>query len=287
MDTKPFDERIRSAAQTLSKSHRRIAEYVTAPDSTPGLLTAATIADAVGVSEATVVRFAQALGYKGYPDMQRSMQRALVRDVTTVRRFEATLKDLGPAESVVERCLFEDAQALSATAKTLDAAQVTSAAEAMLKAGHIFVVGHLMAYPAAHLLWIGCRMIGLPATLVESSGADTALHLHEATEDDVLISVSMHRYNAGTVSVVEMAQEIGMGRVAITDDVLSPTAVRSNLALVTAQSGETFFQSTAPVISVVDALLTVCSVMRPERSQSSLARLEENWDRAGTFYHSG
>lgn len=284
MDTKPFDERIRSAAQHLSKSHRRIAEYVTAQDSTPGLLTAATIAQAVGVSEATVVRFAQALGYKGYPDMQRSMQRALVRDVTTVRRFEATLRNLGPAESVVERCLFEDAQALSATAKTLDAAQVTSAADAMLKAGHIFVVGHLMAYPAAHLLWSGCQMIGMPATLVESSGADSALHLHKATENDVLISVSMHRYNSSTVSVVEMAQEIGMTRVAITDDVLSPTAVRSNLALVTAQSGETFFQSTAPVISVVDALLTVCSIMRPESSQSSLARLEKNWDQAGTFY---
>ena len=286
MDMRPFDERIRSSAQTMSKSHRRIAEYVTAPDSTPGLLTAGTIAQAVGVSEATVVRFAQALGYKGYPEMQRSMQKALVQDVTTVRRFEATLRELGPAESVVERCLSEDAQALRATAKTLDTAQVASAAEAMLRGGQIFIVGHLMAYPAAHLLWIGCRMIGLPAVLVESSGADSALHLHQAVENDVLISVSMHRYNAGTVSVVEMAQRMGMTRVAITDDVLSPTAVRSDFALVTAQSGATFFQSTAPVISVVDALLTVCSILRPERSQSSLAGLEENWDQTGTFYRS-
>ena len=53
------------SGKKLSKSHRRIAEYIVQHYDKAVFMTAAALGEAVGVSESTVVRFAMALGYEG------------------------------------------------------------------------------------------------------------------------------------------------------------------------------------------------------------------------------
>lgn len=63
-------ERLNKSGRRLSKSHRRIADFIVAHYDKAVFMTAATLGDMVGVSESTVVRFAMALGYEGYPQLQ-------------------------------------------------------------------------------------------------------------------------------------------------------------------------------------------------------------------------
>ena len=58
----------------LSKSHRAIADYIGQHYEKAVFMTAGKLGECVGVSESTVVRFAAALGYEGYPQLQRAMQ---------------------------------------------------------------------------------------------------------------------------------------------------------------------------------------------------------------------
>ena len=58
----------------LSKSHRKIAEYIVNHYDKAVFMTAVSLGQAVEVSESTVVRFATALGYDGYPQMQKALQ---------------------------------------------------------------------------------------------------------------------------------------------------------------------------------------------------------------------
>ncbi|MBE5787317.1 MAG: MurR/RpiR family transcriptional regulator, partial [Clostridiales bacterium] len=62
------------SGKKLSKSHRLIADYIVAHYEKAVFLTAAALGECVGVSESTVVRFAMALGYEGYPQLQHSLQ---------------------------------------------------------------------------------------------------------------------------------------------------------------------------------------------------------------------
>ena len=65
-ETQNLIERLNLSGKRLSKSHRRIAEYIMAHYDKAVFMTAATLGEMVGVSESTVVRFAMALGYEGY-----------------------------------------------------------------------------------------------------------------------------------------------------------------------------------------------------------------------------
>lgn len=278
-----LEARVHARAARLSKSQRRVAEFVTSQENNAALLTAADVAAAVGVSEATVVRFAQALGFDGYPSLRRSMQQTLVHNMTTVNRLKSTLQEKTDAP-VLERFLAEDADAVQRTARTIQRDQFEAAVDMLLNSRSLHIVGHLMAYPAAHLLWMGCRMIGLPAHLIEASGADTAVHLQGTGRKDLLVSISLLRYNVATVGAVRTAGECGMRRLAITDDLLSPTAVHSDVSLVIASTPEHFFQSTTAVTSVVNGLVTACSIKRPSQAQRALAELERRWQESHTFY---
>lgn len=283
MNDTSLDSRIRERASAFSRSFRRLAEYVTDQSNTAGLLTASSLAEKVGVSEATVVRFAQSLGYDGYPDMRRAMQTMLRNEVTTVSRFASTV-GTAAGDSVLSAYLTDDAEAVQRSVGTVDPQQFEFAVSRLVDARRVYTVGNLMSFPAAQLLRSGLRMIGIDARTMEGPGSDAALDLHDGDERDVVVSVALRRYNAQTVAAVDLAQEMKMCRIAITDDVLSPTATRSDYALVVATNRSEFFQSTTAVTSVVNALVTACSLVRPDRSQVELSTLERHWTRARVFH---
>ncbi|WP_433492157.1 MurR/RpiR family transcriptional regulator [Nocardia grenadensis] len=283
MNTTSLESRIRDAATSLSKAHRRLAEYILDPQNAAGLLTAAELARAVGTSEATVVRFAKSLGYSGYPELRRLLQASLRSEVTTVSRFASTL-DSAPSDSMLSAYLTQDVEALLQTGGIIDDEQFDAAVTLLVNARRVHVVGHLMAFPSAHLLRSGLSMIGIDAFVLGGAGTDSVIDLHNCDERDVLVSISLRRYNQSTLRAIELASEVGMSSIAITDDILSPTATRSQLALIVATTRTEFFQSTTSVTSLVNALVTACSVARPELSRTKLAELEAHWGRARTFY---
>ena len=81
-------EKLNLSGKKLSKSHRRIAEYIAQHYDKAVFMTAARLGETVGVSESTVVRFAVAMGYDGYPQLQHSLQELVHHRLTTTQRFE-------------------------------------------------------------------------------------------------------------------------------------------------------------------------------------------------------
>ena len=73
-DMQDMIERLNHSGKRLSKGHRRIAQYIVDHYDKAVFMTASRLGESVGVSESTVVRFATALGYEGYPQLQRALQ---------------------------------------------------------------------------------------------------------------------------------------------------------------------------------------------------------------------
>ena len=71
----------------LSKSYRAIASFIEEHYDRVPTMTATALAREVGVSESTVVRFANALGYEGYPTLQKALQYQVRKRLTTDERF--------------------------------------------------------------------------------------------------------------------------------------------------------------------------------------------------------
>ena len=76
------------SGKKLSKSHKKIVDYITENFDKAAFMTAGKLGKTVGVSESTVVRFASELGYDGYPEMRRVLQEVVRNKLTSVQRIE-------------------------------------------------------------------------------------------------------------------------------------------------------------------------------------------------------
>lgn len=87
--------RLNKNYKTLSKGQKQLAAYITENYDRAAFITASKMGRIVGVSESTVVRFAYALGYDGYPELQKSLQELIRNKLTSVQRIQLT-GDLQP-----------------------------------------------------------------------------------------------------------------------------------------------------------------------------------------------
>ncbi|MDY3279805.1 MAG: MurR/RpiR family transcriptional regulator, partial [Eubacteriales bacterium] len=140
-------DRLNLSGKRLSKSHRRIADFIVNHYDKAVFMTAATLGEMVGVSESTVVRFAVALGYEGYPQLQHSLQELVRHRLTAVQRFEMSA-EIGE-EEVLSTVLKADMMNIRHTVDQLDQQAFSQVVGRLLEAKTIFVLGMRSAAPLA------------------------------------------------------------------------------------------------------------------------------------------
>ena len=121
----------------LSKSYRAIAAFIEDHYERVPAMTATALAREVGVSESTVVRFANALGYEGYPGLQKALQYQVRKRLTTDERFSLGAEIA--QEAVLSTVLKEDMRNIRQTIEHIDSDAFTRSVDAMTKARHIYI----------------------------------------------------------------------------------------------------------------------------------------------------
>ena len=267
--------RLNHSGRRLSKSHRRIADYITAHYDKAVFMTAARLGESVGVSESTVVRFASALGYDGYPQMQRSLQELVSHRLTANQRFEMT-SDLDPA-SVLSTVLKSDMQNLHNTLEELDPALFEDAVSRLLSARSVCVVGRRSAAPLArflanylHYMFDHVRLLG-----GDEDGLEEIVQLRS---EDVLIGISFPRYSARTLEMMRFARHCGAQVIAITDGPMSPLCETADVTLTARTDMASFVDSLAAPLSLINALLVSLGLRRREALGGHLRQLESVWE---------
>ena len=268
-------ERLNQSGRRLSKSHRRIADYITAHYDKAVFMTASRLGECVGVSESTVVRFASALGYEGYPQLQRSLQELVSHRLTANQRFER-VTEIDP-RNVLSTVLKSDMQNLHSTLEALDPAVFEDVVSRILSARSVYVIGLRSAAPLAQFLVNYLRYMFDPVRLVSGGAADGPEEMLELRPSDILIGISFPRYSARTLEVMRFARHCGAQVVAVTDGPMSPLCDVADACLTARTDMASFVDSLAAPISVINALLVALSLRRKDALSDHFRRLEDIW----------
>ena len=269
-------ERLNQSGRRLSKSHRKIAEYITAHYDKAVFMTASRLGDCVGVSESTVVRFASALGYEGYPQLQRSLQELVSHRLTANQRFEMT-SEIDP-RNVLSTVLKSDMQNLHNTLEELSPAVFEDVVSRLLTARTIYVVGLRSAAPLAQFLVNYLRYMFDHVRLIAGGAADGPEEMLELQPSDVLIGISFPRYSARTLEVMRFARHCEAQVIAVTDGPMSPLCEVADACLTARTDMASFVDSLAAPLSLINALLVSLSLHRKEALSQHLRQLEDLWN---------
>ena len=189
----PFQELLIDNRVRLTPAQRRIMQYIVDNYEEAIFLTASQLARRVGVSEATVVRLAQALGFDGYPGMQKKFRKGLQDRLSTVTRLEHTVDHVRQMGDVVVKVLQEDIQNLSQTLRDFPLAIFERAVSDMQSAKRIFVIGLRGAHAPALTLATYLRFLGKEAHLVVPGHGEMWDILQGLGSSDLVVGISFPR----------------------------------------------------------------------------------------------
>lgn len=273
--------RLNHSGKKLSKSHRRIAECIVSHYDKAAFMTASRLGEYVGVSESTVVRFASALGYDGYPQLQKALQELIRHRLTASQRFEMT-SDMDHAQ-VLSRVLKADVQNIRSTLDELDTAVFEGVIEQLLQARHIYVLGLRASAPLAHFLGHYLNFIFPMVTVVTSGISDIFEQMARIGEGDLLIGISFPRYTSRTIEAMEYARKRGAALVAITDGPLSPLHAAADLCLTARSDMASFVDSLVAPLSLINALIVALSQRRRQQVAEYFEQMEDIWSEYSVY----
>jgi DNA-binding MurR/RpiR family transcriptional regulator len=277
-------DRIRARGGTLSDGQRAVADFILHDYEKAAFLTAARLGAQVGVSESTVVRFAIALGYAGYPQMQLALQDMVRNRLTTVDRLLGSAEGMGSDEAVLNKVLLQDCENIRNTLQETDPAAFTEAIELILGARRVYVMGLRSASSMALFLSF-CLNWALGNTQAMLSGVEDWLEqLATLGPEDLLITISFPRYTRKTIDAAEFAHSRGAKILAITDSVMSPLARFATVVLPARSSIDSFVDSFSAPLSLINALLTAVGQRARTRTVTALERLEGEWRKYRVFW---
>jgi DNA-binding MurR/RpiR family transcriptional regulator len=273
-----FLQHMEQRAADFSKGQRQIAEFIRAHYDRAAYMTASRLGAEVDVSESTVVRFANALGFEGYPEMQRALQELTRTHLTAAQRMDVA-DSLMDRDNVLDKVLLGDADKIRRTLEELDRTAFESAVERIVNARNIYIIGSRSAGALAGFLTYNFRLMFNNVCHVElSSGSEMFEQILPIGQGDVMIAISFPRYSSRTVRAARYAHDNGANVVALTDSAQSPLAPHADQVLTARSDMASFVDSLVAPLSIINALVAATSMCRHDEVSARLHRLEEIWD---------
>ena len=273
-----ISEKIIDYYPSFSKGQKKISNAIIKEYDKVAYMTAAKLGRYVGVSESTVVRFANELGYDGYADFQKAIQELLGAKLTSNQRIEITKQRMGHGD-ILENVSNSDIAKIRTTFDKLNRATFHNACDAILKARRIYVMGARSSEALAMILKYNLSLIFDNVTLVApKSTAEVFEQMFSIGEHDLLIAFSFPRYSSKMINAVKFAKQNKAEVIGFTDSFTSPLAEHANYLLTAQSDMVSFMDSLVAPISIINAIIVEITSRREGLIRDRFDRLEKIWD---------
>ena len=270
-----FRQRLEGHLPDLTKSQQQVASYLLASYDEAAFLPAAELATRLEVSEATLVRFAKAVGYSGYRELRRCLQGLFRAEATPASRLQHKLGELASSQGhVLTKILAMEVQYLNEASQSIDLADFDQAVDILLSGRRIFVFASGPSGVLADLAELRLRRLGILTIAMTESGRHLLEKLQLLQPGDVVLVAGFHHVRPEIVAVLDHARAKGCRSILLTDT-LGPVLRDKPDVILAARRGpvSTFHSLTVPM-AVLNALILSVALARPDESLAALNRLD-------------
>lgn len=275
--------RISDMMPEFSKGQKLIASYILEHYEKAAYMTALKLGGTVNVSESTVVRFANKLGFEGYPQLQRSLQSHIKNRLTSLQRMDVTRNRIGDVNTA-EGVLNQDIDKIRRTIESVSPEAFKNAVDTICSARNIYIQGAMSSGILANFMHYYLRLIFGNVSHIGAVGTNELYQqMVHIGEGDVLIAMSFPRYAKSTIEACRFARESGAKIVAITDGESSPLVQYADCPLYAYSDMVSFVDSLVAPMSLINALIVSVSDRKRESVEQCFNKLEKLWERGEVY----
>lgn len=258
-----FQEKIAQRYARLGRNQKKIADFLTQRYHEAAFINAFALSQRLEVDPATVTRFAQRLGYSGYPELLREIQEMVKKELKVAYRPSLDQSDEAGLFLIA---LAQEKENLERAITHIRGETVAEVVSSLLAARTIHVVAHGLARGPAQTFVARLRgALGMSAQLVPGEQLDSAIGLSSAGEQDVVVGVSLAALHHDTARVLRLARSRGAKTIGLSTSHTSPVASAADIILVCPGESASGMPSVASLCAILDALFQVLAHQQPQK----------------------
>ena len=275
--------RIQARLGELSSKQRALAHFVLENHSRVIFASASEVGAAAGASAATVVRFAQLLGYGGFTELRDSLREGAVTFPSFLEQLSDLARQRFSSESDLTSLVFGwERENLTATAGLLDAHALAEVAKRIPSARRTVLLGAGVGGVAVKLLAGHLNRLGL-SLHVPVDTVDAVISLANVGPEDVVLGVSFWRFDRATSERLRQAKQRGAVTAAIVDSPLYPSAEYVDYLLVVSSKNTGHGPSVVAAAAVVNALLSAIILTDFDRFHDAIQHIDDAYGESGVY----
>lgn len=275
-------EHIAAHYSSMSKTQRKIADYIIANKSSVSFLNVSKLAKLSGVSEASIIRFSTFLGFSGWPELQQHLQVSTQMQLSMKERLTMSYEVYDNKDSGISEVFKDDINNIQETLNNINMDTFYSTVNALAKADKIVIACGRSANALGIFLQYYLNIICGNATLINSINGEECV-LQSLKKKDVFIGITFSKYTKSTVALMEYANKKDCITVSITDNVMSPIVPYSRYSFYTETKMPTFLDSFTAPLTLINALITYLGRVENKNIENRMSQLDDMWTNLDIF----
>jgi len=271
---KEIKEQITSKYNSLPKNQKKIADYfINNFDKIP-FVNVQDLSVATGASVASVVRFSQRAGFKGFSELRDSITGSLQKELTKKQIFPLFEKRRVEEDLLTEVANL-DIKNINDTLNLVERKTFNYVIDRISKSERVFTAGLGISYLLSELLAYQLTQVGISSSVLQHSHTLFNEHLLFLNPRDLLIVFSFPPYSKETIEAAEYASKRKIDVISITNKHASPVTFFTKANLIVKSENMLYTNSFAAISVLINAIATACAIKDKQRAKKVLKESEE------------
>lgn len=264
-------ERIKEALPSMPPTSRRLALYMLENGQTVAFSSTRDLGKRVGVSEASVVRFVQSLGFEGYIDFRHALEEDIKHKLGVADKIVLSDLDLLPDEKRLGRLSDNELENLKKTLDDLDRGSLRTMVDGVSKAGRLFLSGFGASTNMVRILEYG--LLGLrwkEVVTLSGSISDFNARLCTFGPADALILITFPPYSREALHVAARVKKVGGALYLFTDSPRCPAYRDAAASIICANNSLLLTNSYVGLVAVLQIFTNMLALTNKKESAAGI-----------------
>ena len=254
---------IREHFKGMSKSQKKVANYVLDHPNDIALYAAAEFGSKIGVSESTVIRFSNALGFSGYTELQKLVREQFFKE-SSLTSYQQSKMVIPKNNSFHKQVMEQDRESILTTMNQIDEQAYQAAIGRLSNAKSVYVLGLRSSYSAANWLSFSLGLVKENVHFMRPDTEDVIRTITQMDEHSVVIIISFHRYLKETIQIAGLIRKQKSYIIGISDSILAPIHAYSDVLFPIYAANKSTLDAVSPLFSFMNAIVAGLIVEQKE-----------------------
>jgi len=269
-----FNDRFTARYEVISPAERIVAQFFQDNREEVLVASAASIAKQAGTSDATVVRTAKALGFKGLEDLRKALAQEIRETISPASRMARTIREVGTdLEAAFQTTLDINQAALEQLRTGISPEQFQAVINGLVEAQQVFIFGIGPSGAMAEYLALGLARLGLTTKFLTQTGSLLADGIRQFRRGDILILFAYGQVYPEVTVMLDHADLCHMPKVLVSDSLGPKLQRRIDYILPVARGQVSGLSMHTATLALIEALIVGVATRQPEESLANLENL--------------